>query len=126
MAKGGAAQPISTCPDITCTKVAVGVPVATALMSTPAWRINAMVARLDEEPSAEKAMVFPAASFRERIGDWAGTYQNRSSAPVMEAAIGRMGAPLAKALKIAAVPVEMAMSALPEISACMVSPPPDV
>lgn len=81
---------------------------------------------MDEEPTAEKAMVLPAASLREWIGEAAGTYQNRSSAPVMDAAIGRMGAPFANALRIAAVPVEMAMSALPEMSACMVSPPPDV
>src|SRR5215471_15384181 len=95
MANGGADQPISICPDITCTNVAAGVPVATALMSTPAWRINAMVARLDDEPTAEKAMVLPTASFNERIGDWLGTYQNRSSAPVIDAAIGRIGAPFA-------------------------------
>ena len=117
---------MSTCPDITCTKVAAGVPVATALMSTPAGRINAMVARFDEEPVAEKAMVLPAASLREWMVEEAGTYQNRSSAPVMDAAIGRIGAPLANALRMAAVPVEMAMSALPEMSACMVSPPPEV
>src|SRR5437588_6315158 len=112
MPNGGPAQPISTWPDITCTKVAADVPVATALMSTPACRISAMVARLDEEPAAEKAMVLPAASARERIGEEAGTYQKRSSAPVMDAAIGRIGAPFANALRIAAVPVEMAMSAL--------------
>lgn len=58
------------------------------------------------------------------IGEAAGTYQNRSSAPVIELAIARTDAPLAKAPITPAVPTPTPMSTLPEITAWRVSPAP--
>ena len=69
-------------------------------------------------------MVFPAASLMLFIGDAAGTYQNRSSAPVVELAIARTGAPFEKAPRTPAVPTPSPRSTLPEITACRVSPAP--
>src|SRR2546426_6106706 len=69
-------------------------------------------------------MVFPAASLMVLIGDVAGTYQKRSSAPVIELAMARTGAPLAKAPSTPAVPTPIPRSTLPEMTACSVSPAP--
>ena len=71
-------------------------------------------------------MVLPAASFSDLIGEFAGTYQKMSSAPVIEAEKGRIGAPLAKPAMIPLVPVARPMSTLPEMTACVVSPAPAV
>ena len=45
------------------------------------------------KPVAENAMVLPAASFSDLIGESALTYQKISRAPVIEVPIGRIGAP---------------------------------
>src|SRR5499427_7941728 len=50
------------------------------------------------------------------------TYQVRSFAPVCVAAITRIGAPLAKAPNVLKGPTPVPISALPEITACWVSP----
>src|SRR5579871_6521715 len=60
------------------------------------------------------------------MGEEAGTYQNRSPVPVVPASRIRRGAPLAKAPSTPAVPAEIPISALPEMTACIVSPPPFV
>ena len=106
--------------------VPAGVSAATARISTPDCFIRPRVARCDDDPVAEKAMVLPAASFNDLIGESIGTYQKGFCAPVIELAMGRTGAPLAKVASTEAVPVATATSMLPEISACMVSPPPAV
>ena len=58
------------------------------------------------------------------IGESAFTYQVRSFVPVCVAAITRIGAPLAKAPNVLKVPTPVPISALPEITACWVSPAP--
>ena len=60
------------------------------------------------------------------MGESARTYQVRSFAPVWVAAMTRIGAPLEKAPKVLNVPTPVPMSALPEITACCVSPAPCV
>src|SRR6266568_3078000 len=92
-ANGAADQPMSIWPVIVCVNVAVGVPVPTALMSTPDCLMILRAARFDDEPAAENAIVLPAASFSDLIGEAAGTYQKISRAPVTEVATGRIGAP---------------------------------
>src|SRR3954453_11310891 len=94
-AKGAADHPMSICPVMAWVNVLVGVPVATGLMSTPDCLISLRTARFDDEPRAENAMVLPAASFNDLIGESAFTYQKISRAPVTEVATGRTGAPLA-------------------------------
>src|SRR4029077_1465368 len=101
--------------------VDAGLPVATGFANTPNSRMKARTARFVDEPFVEYAIVLPPASLMLLIGDAAGTYQNRSSAPVMELAIARTGAPLAKAPSTPAVPTPTPMSTLPEITACSVS-----
>ena len=86
--------------------------------------MNASTARFVDEPLVEYAMVLPPASFMVLMGDAAGTYQNRSSAPVIELAMARTGAPLANAPSTPAVPTPTPMSTLLEITACKVSPAP--
>src|SRR6266446_1828567 len=58
------------------------------------------------------------------MGESAFTYQVRSFAPVCVAAITRIGAPLTKAPNVLNVPIPVPISALPEITACWVSPAP--
>src|SRR5262245_2588395 len=58
------------------------------------------------------------------MGESAFMYQVRSFAPVCVAAITRIGAPLAKAPNVLNVPTPVPISALPEITACWVSPAP--
>src|SRR6185437_4932411 len=122
--KGGDDQPMSTWPDIVCVNVDAGLPVATGFACTPNSRMKARTARFVDEPLVEYAIVFPAASLMLLIGDAAGTYQKRSSAPVVELAMARTGAPFEKAPSTPAVPTPMPMSTLPEMTACSVSPAP--
>jgi hypothetical protein len=60
------------------------------------------------------------------IGELAGTYQNRSEAPVVSALMMRTGAPFEYADSAPMMPPAMPRSALPEITACCVSPAPCV
>src|SRR5436305_15221911 len=74
-ANGAADQPMSICPVIACVNVAVGVPVPTALMSTPDCLMILSAARFDDEPAAEYGMGLPAACFNDLIGDAAFSFQ---------------------------------------------------
>src|SRR6476619_3293600 len=72
---GGDDQPISIWPDITAVHVLAELPVAVGLSATPDSLVSPSTMTLVEEPVLEKAMVFPAASLIERIGESARTYQ---------------------------------------------------
>src|SRR5581483_4881615 len=80
---GGAAQPMSIWPDITCVSVAGGPPVAVGFALVPSSCTKPTTILLELEPDVEYAMVLlEVASFRLLIGESAFTYQNRSPVPV--------------------------------------------
>src|SRR5215831_19134741 len=71
-------------------------------------------------------MVLPSVSLSDLMGEFVGTYQYRSAAPVVSAPMMRTGAPFEKADRTPMIPGATPMSTLPEITACCVSPPPCV
>jgi hypothetical protein len=76
MPKGGADQPISICPVITCVNVAGGPPVAVAFAFTPSSWPNATTMLFELDPLVEYAIEFCAvASVICLIGESAFTYQ---------------------------------------------------
>src|SRR6476659_4530178 len=123
---GGADQPTSTWPDITCVSVEDGPPVATGFAFRSNCLTNAVTIPFVDEPLVEYAIVLPSVSLSDLTGEFAGTYQNRSWAPVVSAPITRTGAPLENADITPMTPAATPLSTLPEITACCVSPPPCV
>jgi hypothetical protein len=107
-----------------CVKVNAEAPVATGLAATLKCLISASSVMWVEAPLVEYATVLPLRSPKLLSGEAAGTYQYKSLAPVVPARMIRTGAPLAKAPSTAPVPAEIPISTLPEITACIVSPPP--
>ncbi len=107
---GGTDQPMSICPDITCVSVAPAPPVGVGCAFTPACCSSASSTRLDDDPAAENAAVWPPASFIERIGPFVRAYQNRSDAPCHSASITRTGAPFTAAASTPSVPVPIPIS----------------
>src|SRR5678816_3758405 len=120
---GGADQPTSTWPDITCVSVDDGPPVATGFAFRSNCLTNAVTMPFVDDPFVEYAIVLPSVSFSDLIGDVAGTYQKRSAAPVVSAAMMRTGAPFEYADSTPMMPAATPTSTLPEINACCVSPP---
>src|SRR4051812_1522551 len=96
MPNGGADQPASICLDMTAVNVGAGPPVATGLASTFASAMSASTLACVDEPFVEYAIVRPAMSAIDLIGESARTYQKASS-PVACALMMRTGAPLEKA-----------------------------
>ena len=72
---GGADQPTSTCPDITCVSVAAGPPVAVGFAFKSYCFKNAVTIPWVDAPLVEYAMVLPSVSRNDLIGEFAGTYQ---------------------------------------------------
>ena len=73
---GGAAQPISIWPDITCVSVAAGPPVAVGFALTPSSLAKASTRLFELEPLVEYAMVLAAVtSLAVLMGKSALTYQ---------------------------------------------------
>src|SRR5439155_27263547 len=124
--KGGADQPTSICPDITCVSVAGGPPVATGFAFKSNCFMNAVTIPCVDEPFVEYAIVLPSVSLSDLIGEFAAEYQNKSAAPVVSAPMTRTGAPFEDAESTPMIPAATPMSTLPEITACCVSPPPCV
>src|SRR5690349_12908220 len=78
MPNGGADQPMSIWPVITCVKVAGGPPVAVGFALVPSSCTNATTMLFELDPLVEYAIVLDAvASFKLLIGESAFTYQNR-------------------------------------------------
>src|SRR5436190_13322436 len=123
---GGADQPTSTWPDMTCVSVDDGPPVATGFAFTLNCLTNAVTMPFVDDPFVEYASVLRSVSFSDLIGDVAGTYQKRSCAPVVSAPMTRTGARLENADMTPMTPAATPMSTLPEMTACCVSPPPCV
>src|SRR5512144_2989238 len=118
---GGADQPTSIWPDITCVRVGAGPPVAVGFALRSYCLTNAVTIPCVDEPLVEYAIVLPSVSFSDLIGELAGTYQYRSAAPVVSAPITRTGAPFEYADSTPMMPVATPSSTLPEITACCVS-----
>src|SRR5512132_4666346 len=123
---GGADQPTSTCPDITCVSVDDGLPVATGVAFKSYCFMNAVTMPLVDEPFVEYASVLPAVSFSDLMGESLRTYQNRSRAPVVCAPMMRTGAPFEYDDSAPMTPTATPMSTSPEITGCCVSPLPCV
>ena len=66
---GGADQPTSICPDITCVSVGAGPPVAVGFALRSYCLTNALTMPCVDEPLVEYAMVLPSASFSVLIGE---------------------------------------------------------
>src|SRR5260370_12039183 len=120
---GAAPKPTSTCPVIVCVIVDAMLPVDVGLAvslycamsaSSPAWL---------DEPVKENATVLPLKSSTFRIGELAGTDQQRSGAPVISLPMMRIGAPLAKGPTAADTPEAVAISLLPPSTARVDSGP---
>src|SRR5436309_10269133 len=79
---GGADQPTSICPDITCVSVEGGPPVATGFAFKSYCFMNAVTMPCVDDPLVEYAIVLPSVSLSDLIGDVAAAYQNKSAAPV--------------------------------------------
>src|SRR5690349_1834762 len=73
--KGGAAQPTSIWPDITCVNVAGGPPVATGLALRSYCLTKAVTIPCVDEPLVEYAMVLPSVSLSDLTGEPDCTYQ---------------------------------------------------
>ena len=72
---GGADQPTSIWPDITCVSVGAGPPVAVGFAFRSYCFMNAVTMPCVDEPLVEYAIVLPSVSFSDLIGEFAGTYQ---------------------------------------------------
>src|SRR5438045_2854329 len=74
---GGAAHPMSICPDITCVSVPEGLPVAVGFAFRSYCFMNALTMPCVDDPLVEYAIVLPSLSFSDLIGEVDGTYQYR-------------------------------------------------
>src|SRR5437762_6086815 len=104
MPNGGADQPTSICPDITCVSVGAGPPVAVGLALRSYCFMNAVTTPCVDEPLVEYAIVLPSVSLSVLMGEAAGTYQYRSDAPVVSAPMMRTGAPFENAESTPMIP----------------------
>src|SRR5882724_10297492 len=72
---GGADQPTSIWPDITCVSVGAGPPVAVGLALRSYCFMKAVTIPCVDEPLVEYAIVLPSVSLSDLIGELAATYQ---------------------------------------------------
>src|SRR6516162_10097359 len=97
--------------------VAAMLPVEVGLAESLYWAMSASRAAWLEEPVNEYATVLPLKSSIRRMGEFTGTYQYRSGAPIISLPMILIDAPLANVPTAAETPAAVAISMLPPITA---------
>src|SRR5262249_40894012 len=96
------------------------------LADTPACSTSLREIKCVDAPTVLNETDLSAASLKLLIGLLPRTYQNRSGQPMNTDEMILIGAPCAAAPMTPMVPTATPMSTLPEVTACCVSPLPDV